>query len=133
MIPYSRSYVLESLMGGSQPGFAGVTWPPPSLSTHRPLSEPLDCSAWLTARGYLCIYNFKTPSLPLSFRLSTLVTCFYCYLVYTARILCLEIPTWRFCQRSICIHASGTTWWWWWWWYVSHFILPPSANLVDVI
>ena len=65
-------------------------------------------SAWQTDRcvcGYLCINNFimLTHSFHLSFQLSSHMTCFHCSLVYTAETSCLEILTWRVCQRSYYI------------------------------
>ena len=55
--------------------------PPPS-----DCDWPTDCSVC----GYLCIYNFITPTH--SFQFSIHVTCFCCSLVNTAGTSCLAIP-----------------------------------------
>ena len=97
---YSGPYVSASLTGGSQPGTAC-----PPLWTFRIWQTWLPF--WLTTDrsvcGYLCIYNFITPtrSFRLSFRFSTHVIYFGWSLVYPAETSCLEIPNRRVYQRSI--------------------------------
>ena len=114
VILYSVPYVFASLTGGSQPGAVRgrllSLWTLAGLSPNpTPFGERLTNDRSLC--GYLCIYNFITPthSFQLFSQYSTHVTCFCCFLVYTAGTFWLEIPNWLLCQILVCNISVAST------------------------
>ena len=91
---------LPAASSGHLPATLWTSWLPKSLLlTDWP-------QLTVTDHGYPCMNNFILPTY--FFKLVIHMICFWlsshvgCPLVYTAGISCLEILTWRVCQRSIC-------------------------------